>query len=116
MFQGTVPQAENYFKNLGYEKPDKVNPADFYMDAIGGLCERKHSRPVSSLHDEWEQYASENDAGAAAVENGSGAYVMEELFFNRSAEGLMRQNQGTKFTRTKTIQYKSVRILNFKEE
>ena len=86
------------------------------MDVIGGLRKRKKSRPVSSLHVEWEQYASETDAGAAAVENGSGAYVIEELFFNRSAEGLMRQNQGTKFTRTKTIQYKSVRILNFNEE
>ncbi|KAL9979697.1 hypothetical protein ACROYT_G017399 [Oculina patagonica] len=93
VFQGTVPEAENYFRDLGFVKPDQVNPADFYMDVIGGMCETSHSGSASSLHEQWVQHASENNAGAAAVENLTAANVMEELSFNRSAEVLMRQNQ-----------------------
>ena len=100
VFQGTVPDAENYFDNLGFEKPAKVNPADFYMDVIGGMCERKKSRPVSEtpLSDHWEQYASENNAGAKTAENASGEEVTEKLSFNISTEGVMKQNQGTVYT------------------
>ena len=71
VFQGTVPQAENYFENLGFEKPEKVNPADFYMDVIGGMCESNQS-DIASLPEQWEQYASENNAGAGRSEIASG--------------------------------------------
>ncbi|EDO42362.1 predicted protein, partial [Nematostella vectensis] len=36
VFQGSVDKAEEYFQRLGFEKPLNVNPADFYMDVIGG--------------------------------------------------------------------------------
>ena len=94
VFQGTVAEAENYFKNLGYQKPDKVNPADFYMDVIGGMCERTHSSSNLTLPECWVQHASQNSTDAAAVQNSSQANVMEELSFSRSAEMLIKENQG----------------------
>lgn len=102
VFQGTVPEAENYFERLGFEKPAKVNPADFYMDVIGGMCESKQSR-ITSLPEQWDQYASENNAGAGSVENAAGgpgspvsrqADVTLELSFNGSADVLIKDNQG----------------------
>ena len=99
--------AENYFDNLGFEKPAKVNPADFYMDVIGGMCETDQSQ-ISSLPDQWEQYASQNNAGAGGTQSASGdpnnsvvgqAEVVEpdQVSFNRSIEHLTvtKDNQGT---------------------
>jgi hypothetical protein len=36
VYQGTVSDAAQYFSSLGFHTPANVNPADFYMDVIGG--------------------------------------------------------------------------------
>ena len=36
VYQGTVSDAAHYFSSLGFNTPANVNPADFYMDVIGG--------------------------------------------------------------------------------
>lgn len=102
VFQGTVPEAENYFERLGFEKPDKVNPADFYMDVIGGVFKSTQSE-FTTLPDQWEQYASQNSAIAEGVENAVGdpdipvtkqADVASDLSFNGSYAILIEENQG----------------------
>jgi len=102
VFQGTVPEAENYFERLGFDKPDKVNPADFYMDVIGGMCESTQSE-FTSLPEQWEQYASQNSAGAEGVDNAAGAPdspvtrhadVTLELSFSSSDDILIKENPG----------------------
>ena len=103
VFQGTVPEAENYFDCLGFEKPDKVNPADFYMDVIGGVVENKQSE-FTTLPESWEQHACQNSAGSEGDENAAGdpdspvrreADVTLDLSFNGSANNiLIRENPG----------------------
>lgn len=98
VFQGKVLEAENYFERLGFEKHDKVNPADFYMDAIGGMLESKQSE-FTSLPEKWEQYASENNTGAESAGHPdspvtSEADVKMDLSFNYSTDVLVRENQG----------------------
>ncbi|XP_048580933.1 putative white-brown complex homolog protein 30 [Nematostella vectensis] len=61
VFQGSVDKAEEYFQRLGFEKPLNVNPADFYMDVIGGLYVKDNFSPTQ-LFDEWETYQTERDA------------------------------------------------------
>ena len=41
------------------------------MDVIGGMCESNQS-DVTTLPDQWERYASENNAGAGRSEIASG--------------------------------------------
>ena len=36
IYQGNVSDAAQYFSSLGFNTPANVNPADFYMDVIGG--------------------------------------------------------------------------------
>ncbi|CAB4016980.1 white-brown complex homolog 30, partial [Paramuricea clavata] len=36
VYQGNVSDAAQYFSSLGFNTPANVNPADFYMDVIGG--------------------------------------------------------------------------------
>ena len=98
VFQGKVLEAENYFERLGFEKPDKVNPADFYMDAIGGMLESKQSE-FTSLPEEWEQYASENNTGAESAGDPDSPVTSEvdvkmDLSFDSPTELLVRENQG----------------------
>ena len=102
VFQGTVSEAENYFELLGFKKPDKVNPADFYMDVIGGVCETTQAE-FTSLPDKWEQHASQNSTGAERVENAAGdpdspvttqADVTLDLSFKGSTAILIKENQG----------------------
>ena len=57
VFLGCVSEAENYFEMLGFQIPEKVNPADFYMDVIGGLC-KGSDESTSTLPERWEQYAA----------------------------------------------------------
>ena len=102
VFQGTVPEAQNYFESLGFEKPDKVNPADFYMDVIGGVFKSTQSE-FTSLPDKWGQHASQNSAGSEGVVNAAGdldspvtkqADVTLDLSFNGSSAILIKENQG----------------------
>ena len=101
VFQGTVSEAENYFELLGFEKPDKVNPADFYMDVIGGVFKSTQSE-FTTLPDNWEQHASRNSADAKGVVNAAGvpesprqADVTLDLSFNHSVDNiLITEKQG----------------------
>ena len=102
VFQGTVPEAENYFECLGFDKPDKVNPADFYMDVIGGVFKSTLSE-FTTLPDKWEQHASQNSAGAEGVVNAAGdpdspvtrrADATLDLSFNGSTAILIKDKRG----------------------
>ena len=86
---------------LGFQKPDKVNPADFYMDVIGGLC-KDVDQSSSTLPERWEQYAAENNTGADHADGSRADPVarendgIEQVSF-RSTLGLFKksQNKGT---------------------
>ena len=105
VFQGTVPEAENYFEKLGFVKPERVNPADFYMDVIGGMCDSSQvdiTSTSTSLPDQWEQYASQNNAGAARIEEAAGdscdavvrqGDMIEQLSFHTTTEDLIGSNE-----------------------
>ncbi|EDO37533.1 predicted protein, partial [Nematostella vectensis] len=41
VFQGTVDESMAYFSSLNLRMPANVNPADFFMDVIGGLYDGK---------------------------------------------------------------------------
>ena len=81
---------------LGFQIPEKVNPADFYMDVIGGLC-KGSEEPTGTLPERWEEYAAENNAGAENTDcaDGSQAVLVDgiEQLSLRSILGLFRRNQ-----------------------
>ena len=60
MFQGGVDEADEYFAKLGFEKPKNVNPADFYMDVIGGVYENE-GLDQNQLFQEYKQYQLQRD-------------------------------------------------------
>nr|XP_058973128.1 uncharacterized protein LOC131799421 [Pocillopora verrucosa] len=96
VFLGSIPEAENYFDMIGFQIPERVNPADFYMDVIGGLC-KGSEEPTSTLPERWEQYAAENNAGAENTDSADGSQAVlvdgiEQLSL-RSILGLFRRNQ-----------------------
>ena len=72
VFLGCVSEAENYFEMLGFQIPEKVNPADFYMDVIGGLC-KGSDESTSTLPERWEQYAAGDNAGAENTDCADGS-------------------------------------------
>ena len=55
VFQGTVDEAESYFNGLGLNKPPNVNPADFYMDVIGGTVNDVDVKSID-LFQSWNEY------------------------------------------------------------
>lgn len=97
VFLGSVQEAENYFEMLGFQKPDKVNPADFYMDVIGGLC-KDVDQSSSTLPERWEQYAAENNTSADHADGSRADPVarendgIEQVSF-RSTLGLFKKSQ-----------------------
>ena len=45
-------QVHGYFEGIGYELPEKANPADFYMDIVAGVVPnkaRQHQTPQARL-------------------------------------------------------------------
>ena len=45
-------QVHGYFERIGYELPEKANPADFYMDIVAGVVPNKagqHQTPQARL-------------------------------------------------------------------
>lgn len=101
VFLGTVPEAENYFERLGYQKPEKVNPADFYMDVIGGVCESS-DESLGTLPERWEQYAAENNTGTESTDRADGDESslvateddeIKEVSFITSTLRLIKRNQ-----------------------
>ncbi|CAH3118120.1 unnamed protein product, partial [Pocillopora meandrina] len=95
VFLGCVSEAENYFEMLGFQIPEKVNPADFYMDVIGGLC-KGSDESTSTLPERWEQYAAGNNAGAENTDCADGSRAcpddgIEQLSF-KSTLKLFKRN------------------------
>ena len=65
VFQGTVDEATDYFKKLGFVVPPNINPADFYMDVIGGVDhEGTDDFNPNVLFDAWTRHNLELDANA----------------------------------------------------
>lgn len=56
VFLGTVNEADNYFTNQSLICPKNINPADFYMDVIGGLYDKQEEGgfEAKSLFELWE--------------------------------------------------------------
>ena len=102
VFLGSVPEAENYFEMLGFQIPEKVNPADFYMDVIGGLC-KGSDESTSTLPERWEQYAAGNNAGAENTDCADGSRAgpddgIEQLSFKSTLKLFKRNpNKGTQW-------------------
>ena len=100
VFLGSVSEAENYFEMLGFQIPEKVNPADFYMDVIGGLC-KGSDESTSTLPERWEQYAAGNNAGAENTDCADGSRAgpddgIEQLSFKSTLKLFKRNpNKGT---------------------
>ncbi|XP_028413508.1 ABC transporter G family member 28-like [Dendronephthya gigantea] len=57
VYQGTVSGAATYFSSLGFNTPANVNPADYYMDVIGGSV--KTGEEDVDLFESWNK----NSAG-----------------------------------------------------
>ena len=53
VYQGSVPDAETYFASLGFIIPEHANPADFYMDVIGGATGGNFSHDPEKLPHYW---------------------------------------------------------------
>jgi hypothetical protein len=77
IYQGNVSDAAQYFSSLGFNTPANVNPADFYMDVIGGsvdigdeeidLFEAWKKRP--GTHDERRESTSGGEQGVYVLSN-----------------------------------------------
>jgi ABC-type multidrug transport system ATPase subunit len=98
VYLGRTEGALPYFERLGYECPERMNPSDFFMDAIAGLFERQGlGRPdlPHELHELWAQsqqkVASRAEAGdlsqysAAAAMVPTGGFLLQMLLFQRRA-------------------------------
>ena len=123
VFLGTVPEAENYFERLGYQKPEKVNPADFYMDVIGGVCESS-DESLGTLPERWEQYAAENNTGTESTDRADGDESslvateddeIKEVSFITSTLRLIKRNQnrGMQFLPGILIKWSQLHFLTF---
>eukprot|EP01114_Cavostelium_apophysatum_P015588 TRINITY_DN4279_c0_g1_i1.p1 TRINITY_DN4279_c0_g1~~TRINITY_DN4279_c0_g1_i1.p1 ORF type:complete len:767 (-),score=153.56 TRINITY_DN4279_c0_g1_i1:58-2358(-) len=60
VYSGPANRALEYFSSIGFECPEHVNPADFYLDVISGLVPHKSDGPVD-LFKIWEEHQSEYD-------------------------------------------------------
>ena len=61
MYQGSVQEAKEYFDGMGRNCPSNTNPADYYMDVIGGI--RKEGDDCVDLFDEWSVHANRRRDG-----------------------------------------------------
>lgn len=68
VFQGGVEEAAKYFRDLGIIKPENVNPADFYMDVIGGQYSQEDGSKYE-LFGKYETYRYERDGSSRSDTN-----------------------------------------------
>ncbi|XP_065072396.1 uncharacterized protein LOC135696807 [Rhopilema esculentum] len=61
VYQGTVEGARDYFETLDFPCPPNINPADHYMDVIGGVVKKGDDKfnPVV-LFDSWTKHSSDS--------------------------------------------------------
>ena len=80
---------------LGFQVPEKVNPADFYMDVIGGLC-KGSEESTGTLSERWEEFTAENNTGAENTDSADGSRAVPddgiEQFPFTSFLGMFRRN------------------------
>ena len=65
VFHGAPAAAAPYFEDLGYEKPEFSNPADFYMEILSGLASPKTRATAPRLLE--HQTSLETASGVAAA-------------------------------------------------
>ncbi len=97
VYQGDVDGAKDYFEKLGNVTPEKVNPADFYMDVIGGVTHKGDEEfNPRVLFEAWENHVGptekytekpEKDADADGLVYENGA-EMKNL--NENDNGIFR--------------------------
>ena len=69
VYQGSVEGAKEYFDEMGYPCPANINPADHYMDVIGGVVKKDEGKfDPSVLFDAWKDHKCEE--GVNNVTNG----------------------------------------------
>ena len=73
MYQGTVEGARDYFETLDFPCPPNINPADHYMDVIGGVVKKgDHKFNPVVLFDSWTKHSSDSqDSGNGDTDNGT---------------------------------------------
>ena len=60
VYQGSVEGAKEYFDGMKYPCPANVNPADHYMDVIGGVVLKNNKKfDPNDLFDAWICHISE---------------------------------------------------------
>ena len=60
VYQGSVEGAKEYFDGMGYPCPANINPADHYMDVIGGVVKKGNDKfNPAVLFDAWVDHAKE---------------------------------------------------------
>ncbi|GMI46325.1 hypothetical protein TrCOL_g9564 [Triparma columacea] len=66
VYLGPSGECNQYFKTLGFDCPDRVNPADFFMDVIAGKHPRKNDDEFepSKLFQLWKDVQSEVHTGS----------------------------------------------------
>ena len=67
VYQGTVEDAVEYFSSLGFRTPANVNPADFYMDVIGGSVDTGKDEEVD-LFEAWNKRSIEKGKSLEKVQ------------------------------------------------
>ena len=53
MYEGSVPNAEEHFASIGFKIPEHSNPADYYMDVVGGAEYGDYSHDPNLLPEYW---------------------------------------------------------------
>ena len=71
MYQGNVEGAKEYFDRMGYPCPANINPADHYMDVVGGVVKKNGTQTDSKvLCDEWNNQVNAINNNATLNEEG----------------------------------------------
>ena len=65
VYQGDVEGAKEYFDRMGYPCPANINPADHYMDVIGGVVKKTGGQfNPNVLFDEWSNHVAKEEMKA----------------------------------------------------
>ena len=79
VYQGTVDDAARYFSSLGFHTPANVNPADFYMDVIGGSVKTEKDEEVD-LFEAWNKRSSIEEGTSSEKEQVACSGPAGEMF------------------------------------
>ena len=91
VYQGSVENAKEYFESMDYPCPANINPADHYMDVIGGVVKKGDEKPdPKALYEAWINHAAQrNEIKTDNID-------VEEKNFNGGGEELM-VDEGERF-------------------